>query len=513
MTCAVIFAVGLNAGGCSDSTTARKPDSKFEVADESGSSAALPAQSGDPQDPAKPWRTDDTGVNAITRMLAYAQMLRTRNPNVSPDQQIQDRQSLIEIADDLSKLDLNADQKMAALQMKSQALLSMLAEGDQSAKPPLLELINTYLDDADPNFSRTADFLDLSLVMNDYFSDETADATQLQKRFVEVASKYPEDPQVAQRLSMLASQLLTQGRRTHAVSLLRGLKDVYANSESSELASLPQLLEDRITMTEALYDMVVNEMMQSGETEQFQKTLAELAKHQGGGRDLYRELIRGARLLEQFGLYDEARAINEQLLQTYADNDDPVVQQQLARDVEKGNKRLDLIGKPMQLTGQLQDGTQFDPSSVSDKTLAVLFWSAKFPMSVRAMQPLMLFYERFKDDGFEVVTVSIDEDPAEAINIFQEQQPPWTSLFRNDESYDEMLDQLGIQMVPYLMLVDKQGKVVSVHTPLRDLEPKLVELLDIKDGTAATLDLSRPGKTPGRRSRQMTQVQKLRGAH
>jgi hypothetical protein len=478
--CTAICLVAVGLLGCTDSTATKKPESKYKVADDPGSKTTAPTQTGGPLDPSKPWRTDETGVNAISRMLGYAQMLRTRHGNVSPEQQVADRQALIEIADDLGKLELNPDQKMAALQMKSQSLLAMLAEGDQTVKPRLVEIIKTYQDDADPNFSKTAAFLDLSLVMNEYFSDETADVTRLQERFLEIAKKYPEDVTVAQRLSMLISQLLAQGRRIHAVSIMRGLEDIYANSNDSELASFPQRLEDRITLTESLYDLVVSEMMQTGETGKFQKTLTELAS-QPGGRELYRETIAGARLLEQFGLYDEAKAIDDQLLKTYAEVDDPVIQQQLTRDVEKGNSRLALVGNSLKLHGQLQDGSKFDPASLHGKTLAVLFWSAKFPLSVRAMQPLMLFYDRFKDQGFEVVTVSIDEDAAEAISVFQNQQPPWTSLFRDGESYDEMLDQFGIQMVPYMILVDKDGKVNRVHVPLRELEPSLIELIGVKE--------------------------------
>lgn len=477
MVCVVISACFCGSLGCTDSAATKKSDSKYQVADESDSAT----QSSTPQDPDKPWRTDETGVNAITRMLRYAQMLRTRYPNASPEQRLEDFQSLVEIAKDLEKLELNSDQKMAALQMKSQSLLALLANGDQSARPQLIEVVETYHDDPDPDYSRTAAFLDLSIAMNDYFSDETADATRLTEKFVDIAKKYPEDDSVAQRLTMLASQMLAQGRRNHAVNIMRGLQDVYANSESSELASYSQRLEDRITLTEALYDLVVSEMMQNGNTEKFQKTLGELALHEGGGRELYRETIAGARLLEQFGHYDEAKAINEQLLKTYENSEDPVIKQQVTRDVEKGNRRLALIGNPLKLKGQLQDGSLFLPNSLSGKTLAVLFWSAKFPMSVRAMQPLMLFYERFKKRGFEVVTVNIDEDAAEAMSIFEDQPPAWTSLFRNDESYDEMLDQLGIQMVPYMMLVDKEGHVVKVHVPLRDLEPSLIELVGLEE--------------------------------
>ena len=93
------------------------------------------------------------------------------------------------------------------------------------------------------------------------------------------------------------------------------------------------------------------------------------------------------------------------------------------------------------------------------------------------MQPLLLFYERFREDGFEVVTISIDENASEALSVFGEQQPPWISLVRSDESFEAMLNNLGVQMVPYMILVDKTGKVYKIHVPLRDLEPSLLKLL------------------------------------
>src|SRR5262245_32774565 len=114
------------------------------------------------------------------------------------------------------------------------------------------------------------------------------------------------------------------------------------------------------------------------------------------------------------------------------------------------------------------------------KVVVVDFWSTTCIPCMRAFPHLVKMHQRYKDQGFAAVSVSVDEPTAEqaALAFLQEQKATFTNVFLNEkpEVWQKNLKSEG---VPIVFVFNRQGKIEQKFTeaPKDEELDKLVERL------------------------------------
>jgi thiol-disulfide isomerase/thioredoxin len=186
---------------------------------------------------------------------------------------------------------------------------------------------------------------------------------------------------------------------------------------------------------------------------------------------------------------DLAKKALGELLPVLGASGNPGVQDRLPL-LEGINRRLNLPGNSLELSGKFLDGAELDWASYRGKVVLVDYW-ATWCGPCRAEVPNVLEnYLKYHDKGFDVIGVSLDDKRSDAEEYVKQTNIPWPSLFHegSDESgwQNPMAVKYGITGIPTCILVDQQGKVVSMQARGPRLGALLEKLLSKPAGSASS---------------------------
>jgi thiol-disulfide isomerase/thioredoxin len=150
-------------------------------------------------------------------------------------------------------------------------------------------------------------------------------------------------------------------------------------------------------------------------------------------------------------------------------------------------KRLDLVGKPLELKGPSLTGQEVDASQFRGKTLLVVFWASWADPVKRDLPELLKVYQKYHGKDFEVLGINLDNERSELDAFLKEHSLPWPQVFEpGGMDKNRFVNEYGIFALPTMVLVDAQGKVVnrSIRSAA-ELERQLDKLLAGKQAGVA----------------------------
>ncbi len=126
-------------------------------------------------------------------------------------------------------------------------------------------------------------------------------------------------------------------------------------------------------------------------------------------------------------------------------------------------KRFDLVGKPLDLKGPTPEGAEVDVAQYKGKMVLVVFGTSAGDEFSRELPDLVNLYQRFKEKGFEILTVSLDPQKDTWTDFVQRKQVPWPTIYEPGGMEGRLANDLGIisYYYPTMILVDAEGKVVD----------------------------------------------------
>lgn len=155
----------------------------------------------------------------------------------------------------------------------------------------------------------------------------------------------------------------------------------------------------------------------------------------------------------------EARdtAAARRLYDEVASSDNP----DIAGAAREGLALLDLREKPLDLSFTATDGTKVDLADLRGRVVLLDFWATWCPPCVEEAPALVETYRRFKDRGFTIVGISLDQDKPALEKFTKEHGMDWPQFFDGQGWDNELAKRFKIQSVPTLWLLDREGRLAD----------------------------------------------------
>ncbi len=156
--------------------------------------------------------------------------------------------------------------------------------------------------------------------------------------------------------------------------------------------------------------------------------------------------------------------------------------QAAARHLQALSKRWTLIGQPLAIEGRLANGRPLDNRSLEGRVVLVEFWATWCQPCIAEFPNLRAMRDKYREAGFEIVAVSLDDDRSQVQQFLRDNELPWPVVCGHSAEETGMSHPLAkkcaVDTVPRSVLVDRGGKVAAVDLRGEQLSCAVERLLD-----------------------------------
>lgn len=123
-------------------------------------------------------------------------------------------------------------------------------------------------------------------------------------------------------------------------------------------------------------------------------------------------------------------------------------------------------------------GTELRLSALKGKVVLIDFWASWCAPCRKENPNVVRMYQKYRSQGFEVFSVSLDQDPEAWKGAIAKDGLIWKNHVSDLMGWQTPLVQsYGIQGIPHTVLLNKEGNIVGVGLRGAQLEQKLIEQL------------------------------------
>jgi Thioredoxin-like len=264
--------------------------------------------------------------------------------------------------------------------------------------------------------------------------------------------KHPSDSRVFDAKLKLARVVAAEGKMSSDQAKVDEALELFADLEKSAGVSREKLADAGFSRASLLMQS------QQGSPERTREATIRAAQNftakYPGDRRGPRLLVEGATVCDD--VPNQKRELLEEALRI---TDEEPLKRRISDDL----RRLDLLGKALELKMSSAAGGQIDFAALRGNVVVLIFWSSDSPHSLLWLRDFRTSWETLPKDRLRVVTVSLDQSRAAFNGRLREFRADWLTHFDGLGWRGSIPRSLGINALPTVWMIDKKGILRSIN--------------------------------------------------
>ena len=468
-----------------------------------------PATPGEKENPATPADPANREINVspeIKQLVVTIQELNETPPTGNTDNEqlenLAKRQAVIvELSQRILAANAHPQVNDFALHSASEALVLLQRLGDMSAPARMVTFAKNLAANPNADVARKGRLMLFNGSVSGQLSAKKVDTAAILKEMEKLLAEDSGDQDVLVICNKVCQVLDDRGHHEVAVKGMRAIAAAYKDHKNEELAAAAQTIEDTANLMELnVRGLLVDVLAKKPAAEEKLLTgVKGLLTGKNPSTAYLQAFVDVITQLEKSGHIDLAKQVLAVFEAGYAMHENPEVGKILKRYGEMTNKRFALVGQPFEVSatsveGKGKPGIPLDLKPLKGKVLLVDCWKTDSDAAREDMPLLQQTTDRLKSQGLEVVSLVLDTQVDKLLAVLQYNRSviPWTVYVSPDVAQGEkfqdwhdtsLAKELSLYLVPVYILVDKEGKIDSLHYNLESeqLGLRLKELLGLPE--------------------------------